>query len=132
MRSSSSFNNGNALSHLAFINSHLSASFLLLAPFLFLSWVSFTSESLFLLIRWVSVRLPLLFGFWWAAVIVSFFVWFLLFLGCLRISGSCVSFVSGGVFILCVWVRFVVWSGFRMGPCVSFRVGRVVFLVRLV
>lgn len=94
MRSSSSFNNGNALSHLAFINSHLSASFLLLAPFLFLSWVSFTSESLFLLIRWVSVRLPLLFGFWWAAVIVCFS------------SGSfsfLVAFVSvGRAFLLCL------------------------------
>lgn len=103
MRSSSSFNNGNALSHLAFINSHLSASFLLLAPFLFLSWVSFTSESLFLLIRWVSVRLPLLFGFLVGGRYRLLFVWFLLFLGCLRISGSCV-FLWGVVFF-CVWWR---------------------------
>ena len=52
MRSSSSFNNGNALSHLAFINSHLSASFLLLAPFpllvlgVFYFGVPFSSHSL--------------------------------------------------------------------------------------
>lgn len=121
MRSSSSFNNGNALSHLAFINSHLSASFLLLAPFLFLSWVSFTSESLFLPIRRLSVCLPLLFGFWWAAVIVCFssgsFSFLVAFVSVGRAfsCGAWSSFVSGGVFILCVWVRFVVWSGFRMG-----------------
>ena len=141
MRSSSSFNNGNALSHLAFINSHLSASFLLLAPFLFLSWVSFTSESLFLLIRWVSIRLPLLFGFWWAAVIVcfssgsfSFLVAFVsvgrAFLLCLVACSSCVGSVCCVVGVS--YGAVCVWSGFRMGLYVSFRVGRVVFLVRLV
>lgn len=108
MRSSSSFNNGNALSHLAFINSHLSASFLLLAPFLFLSWVSFTSESLFLLIRWVSVRLPLLFGFLvggryrlFSSGSFSFLVAFVS-VGRAFSCGAWSSFVSGGVFILCV------------------------------
>ena len=135
MRSSSSFNNGNALSHLAFINSHLSASFLLLAPFLFLSWVSFTSESLFLLIRWVSGRLPLLFGFWWAAVIVcfssgsfSFLVAFVsvgrAFLLCLVACSFCVcgfgllcgpGFVWGRV-CLCAWGVLSSWFVWSRGP----------------